>query len=683
PITVSAPFWLDCGDELLFRVIMRSRELGVLPPQYLILPVDGDASDCKCEGPLPQLAFDAINLEEDRCEFGSPPGMNRLVNPGEDVDLRVVIRNTSTTDSYRAVEGVVRSLTEGVFPVQTRLDFPDLPPGQSAPHMWNPLIVNVPSSLECGKPIVFTLTLTSRETGELPPQFIILEIDGDPANCPCKEPDADLQGRGFAVSDDRCVYNGPSSGDRRLNPGEEVDILLEVENVSGVQDYHGVTAYLESLTLGVTPSQASLEFGTIPAGELRQNTAAPLALNLPLSLYCGDLLQFRLTLNSLETGDLPSMILTLPVDGDPADCYCTPVDLFYESYAVEDDRCPYTSPPGSDNLINPGEDVDVRLTIRNGSDSTDLSSVTASINVLTPEVSPSSFILGFGAVPARQAALHTGDPLALSVPSWLTCGDTLDLSMILTSAETGDLPPQYFSFSVDGDPLNCPCEDTLHLSYNSYVLEDDHCSLSSPPGSDGMVNPGEDIDLRISVTSDTLTTALTMVSASLEALTPGVTPVLSSLEFGTVQPGQTVQHQGDPLGVTVPLSLFCGEEISFNLTLYSSESGSLSPEIMTVPVDGDPGLCSCDLSGLATAYRSVTTDMSAGWKLSSLPLNSTNDNERPPFPARISIPGSVEDLLDQEDGLVLYRALLPGDTPVPAIDLSITKVSGGVQIHVE
>ncbi|MFC2172319.1 hypothetical protein ACFLU6_06765, partial [Acidobacteriota bacterium] len=77
------------------------------------------------------------------------------------------------------------ALTPGVTPALAAIDFPDAQPGLAVPHMGAPLTFAVPDSLACGDPLVFTLALTSAETGTLEPEFFTVRVDGDPSNCLC------------------------------------------------------------------------------------------------------------------------------------------------------------------------------------------------------------------------------------------------------------------------------------------------------------------------------------------------------------------------------------------------------------------------------------------------------------------------------------------------------------------
>ncbi|MFC2173774.1 hypothetical protein ACFLU6_14275, partial [Acidobacteriota bacterium] len=632
PITVTVPFWLVCGDQMQYRIRLWSSETGELPPQYFYVPVDGDPVNCVCEPPPPDLVFNSLALSSDRCSYGSPPGWDGRVNPGEAADLRISIENTSSIIDYTSVSGTVDAITPGVTPVQTSVPFPDIPAGQVVEHLGGAASFQVPLSVTCGDVLAFSLTLTTNETGPLAPDYFTLDIDGDPANCPCAPPPPPLEIDSWMLIADRCAYNGSMDRDNRVNPGEDIDLKLNVMNNSAATDYHNVNAAVEVLTPGVMPSQANLAFGDVAAGEAKPHTGSPLTLDLPLSLDCGDEIQFRITMRSDETGDLSPEIVRLPINGDPSACHCTPVDLFYESLIVEDDRCFFASPPGSDGRVNPGEDLDVRITIINGSLADDLTMVAGTVEALTPGVIPPSTVLDFGDLMAGQVADHLGDPLTLSVPSQVSCGDRLEFLLTLSSVETGALPVQYFDMLVDGDPLDCECRDLLSLSYDSTTIEEDLCAYASPPGGDGLVNPGEDVSLRLSVNNGALVTQLTQVTGSIDALTPGVILDRGQLDFGSILAGQRSVHQGNPLMMSVPDTLGCGDTLSFQLTLNSMETGELPPESFVIPVDGDPVNCHCDQTLLPSLHRGTVPALIPGWKQVFLPLTSGNDDETFPFP---------------------------------------------------
>lgn len=97
--------------------------------------------------------------------------------------------------------------------------------------------------------------------------------------------------------------------------------------------------------------------------------------------------------------------------------------------------------------------------------------------------------------------------------------------------------------------------------------------------------------------------------------------------------------------------------------------------------DGGTGLYS--VSFLAEPpvrlYRGAVSSLAAGWRPSSLPLTETNDNEAPPFPVRVTPPGTFTDSLPSTEPLVLYRVLKSGVTPL-GNSLRATGEPGAIQV---
>ncbi|MFC2172762.1 hypothetical protein ACFLU6_09035 [Acidobacteriota bacterium] len=633
---------------------------------------------------FPYLRYQAFALEDDRCSVSSPPGADGRINPGEEVDLRISITNISDFLDFSGLTATIEPVTFGVTPFSFSVDYPDLPAGQSVQHQGSPLIATVPQWLNCGDEVLFRISLNSNELGGLPPQYFTMPVDGDPGDCRCQDPLPDLQFESFALQQDRCAFASPPGGDGSANPGEDVDLRISIQNTSLNVDYSNITGTVEALTPGITPAQTLLDFGNLQTGQIDQHLGNPLTLSLPLSLRCGDLAAFSLTLSSTESGELPLQYFTVPVDGDPAKCKCQepPPDLYIETLIPEADRCFYSGTSGGDGHINPGEEVDFRLTVGNISEILDYHGVSASIEVLTPGVRPSGGTVDFGTLPATRLIQHPGDPLILNIPLSLTCGDRLEFRVTISSEETGDLTPQILNVLVDGDPVNCPCTP-VDLRFEFAAVEDDRCAFASPPGSDGRVNPGEDIDIRVMLLNGSFTTDLTMVAARLESLTPGVTPANAVLDFGTLSRGQSSQQLGPPLVVSVPLSMSCGDELEFLITLDSSETGVLPAEYFSIPVDGDAGNCNCEDNTAPMLHRGFVSAFSAGWRLSALPLTSSNDDETDPFPVAVTAPGSVTDDSPPDVPLILYRYLLPGDQSSGDTRLSVVKRPDKVEVHLE
>jgi hypothetical protein len=347
---------------------------------------------------------------------------------------------------------------------------------------------------------------------------------------------------------------------------------------------------------------------------------------------------------------------------------------------MEWDGCPFSSPPGMDGQLNPGEDVEFGLWVRSRSEGMEHHAVTGKVDALTPAVHPTSVTVDFGTVAPGEVVRHTGDPILLSLPLSISCGDVLYFRISFSSLEGGEFSPEIISVPVNGDPVNCHCTP-VELYYESCALEDDRCLYESPPGGDGLVNPGEDVDLRIGVRNASDSKDLTFVAGVVEALTPDVTPTTALLDFGAVPAGESAGQEGDPLTVSLPLSVTCGNELLFLITLSSAETGELPLQFFTVPVDGDPAKCECDDPLQVWLHRGTVPSLGPGWQAFSLPLSSGNDDETPLLPARVSLPDAFTDDSVPGAPLVLYRLLRRGDVSVEDTDLRMVKTSGAVNLH--
>ncbi|MFC2172318.1 hypothetical protein ACFLU6_06760 [Acidobacteriota bacterium] len=349
---------------------------------------------------------------------------------------------------------------------------------------------------------------------------------------------------------------------------------------------------------------------------------------------------------------------------------------------LEDDRCVYGGVQDGDARLNPGEEADLRLMVANASGSQDFTGVSATIEAITSGVTPAVSTVNFGNVGAGLTVSHLGLPMTLDLPLTMNCGDEIQFRITYTSSETGSLPPEIISLPVNGNPLNCLCEP-VQLYFDRYAVENDACAFSVPPGSDGRINPGEVIELRLYAGNGSVSSDLTQVSAAVEARTPEVGLSSGVIDFGTLAVGQAAAHSGDPLVVDVPLSLGCGDDMVFQVTLSSNETGVLDPELIDVRVNGDPAQCRCVDMALSRIHRGIVSVFGTGWRASALPLTSVNDDESSAFPMPATVPSIYLDDLVPDTPLVFYRYLLPGDQPDAGTRLTVTTVPAGVEIHLD
>ncbi|MFC2173373.1 hypothetical protein ACFLU6_12180 [Acidobacteriota bacterium] len=80
-------------------------------------------------------------------------------------------------------------------------------------------------------------------------------------------------------------------------------------------------------------------------------------------------------------------------------------------------------------------------------------------------------------------------------------------------------------------------------------------------------------------------------------------------------------------------------------------------------------------------FRGSVQDLFPGWKTPALPLTANTDDDTPPFPVAVALPGIVSDTVPTGDALVLYRLGLPCDV-WGGNRLRAVKLPGGeVELH--
>ena len=119
-------------------------------------------------------------------------------------------------------------------------------------------------------------------------------------------------------------------------------------------------------------------------------------------------------------------------------------------------------------------------------------------------------------------------------------------------------------------------------SISQKIIDDDN-SGSSSGNNDGFVNPGEDIELIISLKNHG-TYNLNNVTATLETNDPGVTITDNTENFGTINSNQTVQC-ADDFDFSVDADLLGGAEIWFDLIITDSASNEWTDRF-SIPIYG-------------------------------------------------------------------------------------------------
>ena len=133
------------------------------------------------------------------------------------------------------------------------------------------------------------------------------------------------------------------------------------------------------------------------------------------------------------------------------------------------------------------------------------------------------------------------------------------------NGDTGSLDS--WSLTLTYPPQSCG----PHLGYHSHSPADDCGSvIGGGGGGNGIVEPGEDIDLPVMLRNDG-TDPTTGISARLTTSTPGVTVTQALGDYPDLMPGESAVGISAPYAITVGSSVFCGTTIQLQLDMSCNE----------------------------------------------------------------------------------------------------------------
>src|SRR5207245_11291790 len=98
--------------------------------------------------------------------------------------------------------------------------------------------------------------------------------------------------------------------------------------------------------------------------------------------------------------------------------------------------------------------------------------------------------------------------------------------------------------------------------------------------SNGVVDPGETINLTVPVSNTFTCTGLSNVVGTLTTATPGITLNQPSVNYGTLDAGATANSSGYQFRVAS--SVPCGTQVTFTLTLTSAQGAAVTRTISVV-----------------------------------------------------------------------------------------------------
>jgi hypothetical protein len=272
-------------------------------------------------------------------------------------------------------------------------------------------------------------------------------------------------------------------------------------------------------------------------------------------------------------------------------------------------------PGAGDGGISPGETLFLTLAIRNtGAQDASAQPKNAKIRgTLTPGAGftiltgASDYATTVKADVLLAAGANWGTnvtPFEIRVDPAIPCPGTLDLELVVSQIDGGPYTVNY-QFPVGSPPASCTprCLDAP-LAAGAPAARDE-CG-TQPPGSDGDIDPGEDVFLRLPVTN-TGTEDLQgqpNVVGTLSSLTAGVTVLGAAMtsDYPDLLAG-TTQTNLTEFGVHVADTLGCGTPFTLRLVLSNTDGGSRTVDF---PFNVAGGVNCTACAGVCTAVATAT-----------------------------------------------------------------------------
>jgi len=255
---------------------------------------------------------------------GTPPSSgdgDGVINPGETIELAVVLKNYGT-DPVSGVSCTMELLEYSPYvSVQSVTSFYGNIPGLGTASGSNPFVFDVLNGCPDGEELVFLLTATDASRGTYESE-VRVEVGAH-----------SLEFHSFVISD---------GGDGVLDLGETADLIVYLRN-NGPQDATGVSAKLRTPTSGLTTSDDYGVFGTIAAGGgMAGSTANRFSLTAAGDVHINH--EFELVLDITGDDGLEDFVVFNVVVGSPISTFPGGPDA-HGYYCYDDTDTGYSEAP--------------------------------------------------------------------------------------------------------------------------------------------------------------------------------------------------------------------------------------------------------------------------------------------------------------------------------------------------
>ena len=484
----------------------------------------------------------------DDCPAGGPGNLDGNVDPGESMAFDVALRNVGDEDATNVVVTAV-PLTPGVTMITGSTMVGTVPAGGGGGGMEQ-LSYQVDETVACGTPLMFRIEIRSDQQDKDESCGVMIPL----ACNPCLS-GADLVVTGCDVGVDTCALGaGDSNGD--ADPGESVGIRLSVAN-EGLGDATNVVATVSTMTAGVMITQDTVMLGDIPAGG-GVGSMGTIDFDIDLSVPCGAEILLDVALSSNEGDFMGNCAVPVPAMCQP--CAAGPVLALGDCSPT--DGCALGGPGDMNMEIDPGESIELELAISNngGSDATNVtltaSSPTPGVSVVQPSASYGTITPGMTQRPDM--------PIVFDVDPTVPCGADVRIDVLIES-DQGD------TMDVCALMVAAPC--TVCSDQPALVLNGcqptDLCPAGGPGDTNGEIDPGETVELRLGLDNlgggDATNTVITV-----STMTPGITITQDTANFGTVRAGDSANTM-DRIVFDVDQTVPCGTPIALDVLIETDQ----------------------------------------------------------------------------------------------------------------
>ncbi len=430
--------------------------------------------------PSTNLAYSSSTFVDD-CLTGGLGDGDGVIDPGESINLTIILAN-SGANAGTGVSAVLSTTTSGINITTNSASYPDIPPAGTGASL-TPYVFDVDPTLPCGTTIDFSLNITANE-GSWTSTFqltvgsttlnILQNFDSvSPPNLPANWTSVVVNNPGGinpewftnagthyppgqpAHSSPNLVYFNSysvSSGkSARLQYGTAFDFTSYTSANISFWMYHD-TVYSNNDYVQVQVSiDGGINWADVGTPIPRYDgTTGWTQHTIDLSTYIGQPSVMVGILGVSAFGNdchLDDIIISL-LGTSPICNVCTPPapNLSVQSTSFIDD-CSFGGAGDGDGIIDPGEDINLIITLINTGTAT-ATSITGTLTTTTTGVTITDNFATFPDIP--PSGTQTSDPphFAFSLDTTIACGTTIDFNLHITSNENPAGWDSTFSLTV-------------------------------------------------------------------------------------------------------------------------------------------------------------------------------------------------------------------------------------------